>query len=69
MTIAMGDVAAAVADAEKICPTESHKYGYLISFAQMLEIELYKRGEQLIECQHQLIQRNYELLAARSAIK
>jgi hypothetical protein len=30
----------AVEYAEKFCPTESHKYGYMISHAQGLEIAL-----------------------------
>lgn len=68
---AMGDatprVKKAVEDAERICPTESHRYGYMISIAQSLEIELDKREKQLIEVQSQLIQRNAELFAAKAA--
>lgn len=40
----MGDstprVKKAVQDAERMCPTDSHRYGYMISVAQGLEIEL-----------------------------
>lgn len=65
---AMGDatprVKKAVEDAERVCPTDSHKYGYMISVAQGLELELDKREKQLIEVQGRLIERNAELAAA-----
>lgn len=64
----MGDstprVKKAVEYAEHVCPTESHRYGYMISVAQGLEIELDKREKQLIEVQGQLITRNAELASA-----
>lgn len=30
----------AVEEAERLCQTDSHRYGYMISVAQVLEIEL-----------------------------
>lgn len=51
-----------VEDAELVCPTDSHRYGYMISVAQGLEIELDKREKQLIECQQALINRNTEYM-------
>lgn len=63
---AMGDstprVKKKVEDAEQVCPTDSHRYGYMISVAQGLEIELDKREKQLIECQQALINRNTEYM-------
>ena len=65
---AMGDstprVKKAVENAERTCPTDSHRYGYMISVAQGLEIELDKREKQLLDVQYQLITRNAEYASA-----
>ena len=64
----MGDstprVKKAVENIEKIGLTDSHRYGYMISIAQGLELELDNREKQLIDVQAQLIQRNAELAQA-----
>jgi hypothetical protein len=59
----------AVEDAERVCPTDSHRYGYLISFAQKMELDLADAQKACLAAQEIAIERGNMLLAGRGVCR